>query len=78
MQGLLVRLQEVEAQINAAVPAEEAEQMAGRYAAAAREGRGSQGGARERAGEASQEEITRIVEVRGQEAVVSFTKPRPE
>lgn len=64
VQGLLIRLQEVEARISAAVSTEEAGQMADRYAAAAREGRGApQGEAGGRAGGGSEEKITRIVEV---------------
>eukprot|EP00752_Nemacystus_decipiens_P003238 g2996.t1 len=66
--GLLLRLEEVEAQINAAVSIEDAERMAGRYAAAARE---SQGEAEGRVGEAIEKEITRIVE----EVVLSAEPP---
>lgn len=59
VQGLLARLREVEAQINAAVATEDAERMADGYAAAAR----ARSGPRERGSGADQTEIARIVEV---------------
>eukprot|EP00903_Cladosiphon_okamuranus_P008327 g8010.t1 len=69
--GLRLRLREMEAQINAAVSTEDAEQTADRYAAAVREGRGAQGGAGDRPGQAREEEITRVVE----EVVLSVDPP---
>lgn len=73
-----MRLQEAEARINAAVPVQDAEEMAHRYAEAAAAGaRGAGHGGRragaEGSGEPSDEEIARIVEVQRETAGVMFS-----
>ncbi|CAM9628010.1 unnamed protein product [Pylaiella littoralis] len=59
-EGMWARLQEVEANVNAGIPIEDAKEMVSRYAAAATDG--ASGEAQERSDGTSDEDIARIVE----------------